>query len=599
VGLVAVNATLQTTHSRSTGAAPGLWSAGLLRRARVPGRPDESAVTGVCGAVTGVFMRCVRAGLAEIQSSGGRSHIPPAGRLVTQPAVASSEEPSYDARLGRLASAIRSDLSPEPGELFVNSSILACTSRWLPTSPSSWRMALAALFAACLVAGCKATCRPGQVLRDGLCHTVPGPAVDAGAERADDGGANASRDGGSVEPRTESRRQGTTVADSGVGADESSDAAMGQRAGDIPERMNQDAGASGASTPASAAVCGNGVREGMELCDGTDCKTECVSDNACVVARIEGAAKTCDAQCTSMEITACNSSDGCCPNGCDHGTDSDCSPSCGDGVLTGTETCEPGSSTYPCATPAACDDSDPCTADTVTGNPQQCSAKCAHMPLIRAAIRCDDNDPCTDDDMVESATECAFECTHSAPRRRTGSCADSDPCTDDTPVPSTRSCSNECPHARQQRPMMSCDDSDPCTMDTPIERVDVCAYECQNAPGQRRSGPSSCNDSNPCTTDSRMDDADTCSFDCKHVPNEGSACEGPFDGMKCNAQGQCELPARGLCGNGYLDDGESCDNTSMQDCPGCDDTNPCTVDSFTGSPSQCNMVCQHMAIPGC
>jgi hypothetical protein len=268
----------------------------------------------------------------------------------------------------------------------MNSSILACTSRWLPISPSSWRMALAALFAASVLAGCKATCRPGQVLRDGLCHTVPGPAVDAGAERADDGGANASRDGGASEPRTESRRQGTTAADSGVHADESSDAAMGQRAGDIPERMDQDAGVSGTSTmPASAAVCGNGVREGMELCDGTDCKTECVSDNACVVARLEGAAKTCDAQCTSMEITACNSGDGCCPNGCDHGTDSDCSPSCGDGVLTGTETCEPGSSTYPCATPAACDDGDPCTEDTVTGNARQCSAKCAHVPIMSRA----------------------------------------------------------------------------------------------------------------------------------------------------------------------------------------------------------------------
>jgi hypothetical protein len=88
------------------------------------------------------------------------------------------------------------------------------------------------------------------------------------------------------------------------------------------------------------------VRERTEICDGDDCETQadCKSDNACIVSQLQGSTKTCDAECTTTEIEACKSGDGCCPDGCDHGTDDDCSPSCGDGVLTGTETCEPGSS---------------------------------------------------------------------------------------------------------------------------------------------------------------------------------------------------------------------------------------------------------------
>jgi hypothetical protein len=60
-------------------------------------------------------------------------------------------------------------------------------------------------------------------------------------------------------------------------------------------------------------------------------------------------------------------------------------------VLSGTETCEPGSSEHPCVSLETCNDGDPCTEDMLTGSAQQCSAKCAHSPLTRMPIRCDDN----------------------------------------------------------------------------------------------------------------------------------------------------------------------------------------------------------------
>ena len=92
-------------------------------------------------------------------------------------------------------------------------------------------------------------------------------------------------------------------------------------------------------------------------------------------------------------------------------------------------------------------------------------------------------------------------------------------------------------------------------------------------------------------------DNDCCTSE--EVPKEGAACEGPFEGMMCNAMGECELPAHGLCGNGWYDRDESCDDTSSQQCPSCNDGNPCTADSFTGSPSTCNIVCRHVPISDC
>lgn len=44
------------------------------------------------------------------------------------------------------------------------------------------------------------------------------------------------------------------------------------------------------------------------------------------------------------------------------------------------------------------------------------------------------------------------------------------------------------------------------------------------------------------------------------------------------------------CGNGVIDDGETCD----ADCPTtCDDFDPCTIDTMTGDPDACTSVCEY------
>jgi hypothetical protein len=79
---------------------------------------------------------------------------------------------------------------------------------------------------------------------------------------------------------------------------------------------------------------------------------------------------------------SCKGGDGCCPGSCTRANDSDCSISCGDGVVQtdSGETCEDGSKT-PCPTLADCDDKDPCTTDSLMGSASNCNAACMHTPI--------------------------------------------------------------------------------------------------------------------------------------------------------------------------------------------------------------------------
>jgi hypothetical protein len=69
--------------------------------------------------------------------------------------------------------------------------------------------------------------------------------------------------------------------------------------------------------------CGNGAVDLGETCDG-NCPLSCDDGNACTGDVMTGSATTCDAVCTSTQITACKDGDGCCPTGCANASDSDC-----------------------------------------------------------------------------------------------------------------------------------------------------------------------------------------------------------------------------------------------------------------------------------
>lgn len=134
-------------------------------------------------------------------------------------------------------------------------------------------------------------------------------------------------------------------------------------------------------------VCGNGVLEVGETCDTAiaagdpgACPTDCDDGIACTADALTGA--ECTAACENVEITAPMSGDGCCPMGATIGTDSDCTATCGDGVVTSPETCDTAitTGTGRCPTMASCNDGMACTADSLIGG-GTCMAACRNTPI--------------------------------------------------------------------------------------------------------------------------------------------------------------------------------------------------------------------------
>lgn len=141
--------------------------------------------------------------------------------------------------------------------------------------------------------------------------------------------------------------------------------------------------------------CGDGVVDPPEVCEASSaskpCPKDCDDKDPCTTDMLSGSAAQCNAICLHVPVTAPMTGDHCCPPGANASNDSDCETKCGDGVVTGNETCDSASST-PC--PTNCDDGDRCTTDMVVGSAAQCNAMCAHMGQKAAPERCDyaDND---------------------------------------------------------------------------------------------------------------------------------------------------------------------------------------------------------------
>jgi hypothetical protein len=134
---------------------------------------------------------------------------------------------------------------------------------------------------------------------------------------------------------------------------------------------------SGAPWPGSGGSCGDGTVDTGETCDPpSSCPTSCDDKNACTTDALSGSAAACTATCGYSAISACKGGDSCCPKGCDSTKDSDCSASCGNGVVETGETCDPKSSC-----PTSCDDKVACTEDLMTGSADNCNVACANTTI--------------------------------------------------------------------------------------------------------------------------------------------------------------------------------------------------------------------------
>jgi hypothetical protein len=83
---------------------------------------------------------------------------------------------------------------------------------------------------------------------------------------------------------------------------------------------------------------------------------------------LNGSTAQCTAECSNTRVSAAKSGDGCCPKGATATSDSDCPSTCGDGVVTGAEECDPkadGWSEWTCS--AECKQASiymPCSSDS-------------------------------------------------------------------------------------------------------------------------------------------------------------------------------------------------------------------------------------------
>jgi len=177
------------------------------------------------------------------------------------------------------------------------------------------------------------------------------------------------------------------------GAEAQAGAGAGSRAPEIAgaagTALPPVAGTSVINDPIATTRCGDGLITGDEKCDlGIEassagaCPTQCQPLAACAPRALNGTG--CQAECVLLALV-CKGGDGCCPGACTGSNDSDCSPSCGDGIVQhDTETCEPGSN-QPCKhSDAECSDGNACTSDKLVGSAQNCNAACVNTPITAA-----------------------------------------------------------------------------------------------------------------------------------------------------------------------------------------------------------------------
>ena len=358
------------------------------------------------------------------------------------------------------------------------------------------------------------------------------------------------------------------------------------------------------SDPDCDSRCGNGIQEAGEACDG-NCPTDtsaCPQSNGCQTPVIVGDAASCSAQCVMREVEVCMAGDGCCgAAGCTYANDTDCSPSCGNGMVEDAlgELCEPGSVDRPC--PTTCDDGDPCTDDITTGTAANCNVRCDHTPVTRTtnADGCcppgrgnaNNDSDCTaacGNRVIERGEFCDGNCPTQAAQ-----CEDFIPCTTNGLAPSA--CGMRCNFTL----ILAAANGDMCCpLGANATNDNDCQPVCGNGipeGGEACDGncPTSCprdTDNDPCTANVVTNTG--CQRRCASQRLTANI-NGPDGCCPPNANPSTDsdcMPPAAMCGNGVREAGEMCDP-----CPtSCPEPSNCMRFELTGS--GCNAACAARAI---
>ncbi|MBW2455721.1 MAG: CAP domain-containing protein [Deltaproteobacteria bacterium] len=274
---------------------------------------------------------------------------------------------------------------------------------------------------------------------------------------------------------------------------------------------------------------------------------------------------------------------------------------CGNSVLDSGETCDP-----PSSCPSTCVDGNSCTIDSMSGSPSTCDVVCTNTPITT----CTNGDSCCPGTCdANNDTDCSPSCGNSVvesgetcdpPSSCPSSCTDGNACTVDSMTGSAQNCNVACTFT----PITACTNGDSCCPGTCDANNDTdCSPSCGNSVVESgetcdppSSCPTSCTDGNACTVDTMTGSAQNCNVACSYTAvvscaNGDSCCP---NGCDSNTDDDCS-PS---CGNSVVESGETCDPPGS--CPtSCTDGNACTVDTMTGSASNCNVACSYTSIVSC
>ena len=198
-------------------------------------------------------------------------------------------------------------------------------------------------------------------------------------------------------------------------------------------------GCSNANDNDCSATCGNSTIDPNETCDG-NCPVSCNDGIACTDDNMIGSVANCNLSCTYSARTQCAAGDGCCPAGCTNANDSDCSATCGNGMIDAGESCD-----MNC--PTSCDDGNACTTDIVLGSASTCNVGCARQTVTT----CRDGDGCCPAGCAGADSDCSTTCGNGS-------------------IDSGETCDGDCP--------TSCEVADACQVATYVGSPATCNAEC-------------------------------------------------------------------------------------------------------------------------